>query len=161
MISYDELVSYLRYENGKFYWKKKTSIQTIIGTRAGHLNSQGYIIIGFNNKKYYEHRLVWFYHYKEWPLYIIDHINKNPSDNRLENLRLCLNGNKDNKQNINVPKNNTSGVVGVIWDKSRHKWKSRIGINGKIINLGSFDNKEEAIIKRKEAELKYHLFVNT
>lgn len=51
---------------------------------------------------------------------------------------------------------NTSGHKGVYWEKSRKKWNARIGYRKKSINLGYFDEKEDAIKARKEAEEKYH-----
>lgn len=60
----------------------------------------------------------------------------------------------------NVPKikmksNNTSGVIGVSWEKRREKWQVHISFNGKQYNLGSFKDKDDAIRTRLEAEFKY------
>ncbi|MGC4378234.1 AP2 domain-containing protein [Fictibacillus sp. Mic-4] len=52
-------------------------------------------------------------------------------------------------------KKNKSGHKGVMWMESRKKWKAYIGFKGKQINLGHFDEKEDAIAARKEAEEKY------
>ena len=54
----------------------------------------------------------------------------------------------------NVKSNNTSGYTGVEWDKSRNKWRASITFKGKIYYLGRYDNKEDAIKVRKEAEEK-------
>ena len=43
----------------------------------------------------------------------------------------------------------------LVGKKSRDKWVARIMYKGKIINLGSFTNKEDAIKVRQEAEIKY------
>ena len=51
--------------------------------------------------------------------------------------------------------NNTSGVTGVRWDKSRQKWYAEIEFQGKKHYLGRYTNKEDAIKARKEAEEKY------
>lgn len=51
--------------------------------------------------------------------------------------------------------NNTSGVTGVIWNSHFGKWKAQIGVNGVMVNLGTFTDKEEAITARKDAEVKY------
>lgn len=53
-------------------------------------------------------------------------------------------------------KGNKSGHKGVIWMKSRNKWKAYIGFKGKQISLGYFDDKDEAIKARKRAEEKYY-----
>lgn len=51
-------------------------------------------------------------------------------------------------------KNNTSGVRGVVWDKSRKKWRAQITFKGKNYYLGRYSKKEEAIAARKKAEKK-------
>lgn len=53
-------------------------------------------------------------------------------------------------------KTNKSGVTGVCWDKSKGKWLARIEFQKKVYNLGRYDNKEDAIKARKEAEEKLH-----
>lgn len=52
-------------------------------------------------------------------------------------------------------KANKSGHKGVIWDKQRNKWRAYIGFKGKSINLGYFEDKEDAIKARQMAEEKY------
>ena len=62
-------------------------------------------------------------------------------------------------KNIDVsnPRNdNTSGVTGVSWNKSRQKWECYLNLKGNRIRLGMFSNKEDAIRARKEAEEKYY-----
>ncbi|MEG1411770.1 MAG: hypothetical protein RSD36_18200 [Terrisporobacter sp.] len=51
---------------------------------------------------------------------------------------------------------NTSGVTGVVWDKSRQKWKAEIIFKNKKYFLGRYENREDAIGARKEAEEKLH-----
>lgn len=53
-------------------------------------------------------------------------------------------------------KNNKSGYKGVTWLDSRQKWLAYIGFKGKQINLGYYDNKDDAIKARQKAEEKYH-----
>lgn len=50
--------------------------------------------------------------------------------------------------------NNTSGTTGVIWDKNRKKWVAQIAFKGKHYSLGRYENKEDAVKVRKEAEKK-------
>lgn len=85
---------------------------------------------------------------------VVDHINRNRADNRRFNLRITdITG---NAQNSGIQKNNTSGIIGVGWHKRYGKWYASIGIDNKNIHLGSFDNKEDAIISRLKAESKYY-----
>lgn len=59
------------------------------------------------------------------------------------------------KQTSNNRQNNTSGYKGVCWDKYAKRYKAYIQIKNQFINLGYFENIEEAVIARKEAEAKY------
>ena len=78
----------------------------------------------------------------------VDHINRNTLDNRRCNLRnVTIFVNNLNKSN------NTSGCVGVTWDKARQKWKVEI----KNTYVGRFDDFNEAVQARKKAEQPYHL----
>lgn len=60
-------------------------------------------------------------------------------------------------QNRNKPAriDNKSGTKGVYWSKTVRKWTCTIGVNYKRINLGYFTSLEEAVIARKNAEIKY------
>lgn len=85
---------------------------------------------------------------------IVDHINRNPSDNRKSNLRIC--DYKVNNRNRSLGRNNTSGFAGVTFDKSRKKWMAHLKVDNKFINLGRYDTIEEAIIKRRKGEIELH-----
>lgn len=54
--------------------------------------------------------------------------------------------------NDTIPKNNTSGVRGVTFDKRKGKWIAQIDFQKKHFYLGSFKEKEKAIEVRKRAE---------
>lgn len=82
-----------------------------------------------------------------------DHKNRNPLDNRKENLRPATQ--HENVMNKGMQKNNTSGVTGVGWVKKIQKWRARIKYNDKEIYLGVFDCKEDAIKARFKAEKEY------
>ena len=87
------------------------------------------------------------------PKVICDHIDRNPLNNQKNNLRLCTV--KENKYNNSKQRNNTSGVVGVYWYKPYNKWKAQIKKDRKDIFLGYFNNFDEAVKVRKNAEIKY------
>lgn len=84
---------------------------------------------------------------------LIDHINGDKLDNRKQNLRTV--NKSQNAMNSKKPRNNTSGVKGVYWDKRSEKWEASIQINMKKNCLGYFKNKEDAIQARKKAEIKF------
>ena len=85
--------------------------------------------------------------------YYPDHINRNPMDNRRNNLRPCTP--MQNSRNIKTPKNNPSGVIGVEWHKAENKWRARIMVDGKRIELGQYANKDDAIRARLKGEKEY------
>tara|TARA_R110000824_G_scaffold396554_1_gene598108 strand:- start:1212 stop:1535 length:324 start_codon:yes stop_codon:yes gene_type:complete len=80
----------------------------------------------------------------------VDHINRNPLDNRKSNLRICTNA--ENSYNTGPQKNNTSGYKGVSWRKDAKKWTAYIGHAPKS-HLGYFDTPEEAA-KARDAKAK-------
>lgn len=82
-----------------------------------------------------------------------DHIDRNPLNNQKTNLRPATP--QENASNTSLHKNNTSGITGVYWSKTRQLWIAQIGYKRKCITLGSFVNKEDAIVARLKAEQKY------
>ncbi len=84
---------------------------------------------------------------------IIDHIDRNPLNNKKENLRICTNA--ENAINKGLRKDNKSGYIGIRWDAVVQKWFSQITLNKKKIRLGWFVDKQDAINVRHEAEKKY------
>jgi hypothetical protein len=153
-----ELKELLDYnpETGVFIWKVANR-RTKSGSVAGTL-CNGYVKIGIGGKHYSAHRLAWLYVYGIFPKKQIDHINQDRSDNRILNLREV--STIDNGRNRVMQKNNTSGITGVQWRKSRGKWVSVIKIAGELRYLGCFSVKEDAIKARKEAEAKYGFHPN-
>ena len=83
----------------------------------------------------------------------VDHINKNTLDNRKENLRICTRS--ENLCNRKKQINNKSGHVGVSWNTKENKWGAYIMLHKKYINLGLYNDIQDAIKVRKEAEDKY------
>ena len=86
-------------------------------------------------------------------LLLTDHINRNGLDNRKSNLRSV--NYKQNAFNTGLPKNNTSGVRGVVWDKNNCKWQAQIMVDQRNKFLGRFKKLEDAIQARKRAEVIY------
>lgn len=83
----------------------------------------------------------------------VDHINHDITDNRKQNLRICTN--QQNNMNKGIIKSNKSGVTGVGWDKQKNKWCAQIKIGQRHIHLGLFNNFNDAVNVRKQAEEKY------
>lgn len=83
----------------------------------------------------------------------VDHINRIPTDNKKENLRICTH--EENIRNVGIRKNNKSGIIGVHFDTYKNKWVAHIKYNYKNITLKSSKNKDDCIIARLLAEKKY------
>jgi hypothetical protein len=112
------------------------------GKSAGGSRKDGYIRIRILANAYYAHRLAWKVHAgKDTELYI-DHINMNPSDNRIANLRCSLH--RENRRNSKLSKSNTTGFKGTSRNKKNGKYIARIQDNNKHLHLGVFSTAEEA-----------------
>lgn len=85
--------------------------------------------------------------------YVIDHIDRNGSNNRRRNLRYATVS--QNGMNSKVRTKNSSGITGVWLDKRYNIWCASLMLNGKSIWLGEYKNKDEAIEARLQAEAKY------
>jgi len=122
-------------------------------------------IVGINNKGYYNvkhegitkkwHRLVYEHFNGTIPKgKQIDHINNNRKDNRIENLQLYYP--IENCRKCLKRSDNTTGFVGVYFNKETLKYSSQIQVNYKTIYFGSFNTPEEAYAAYLEAKVKHH-----
>lgn len=113
--------------------------------------------IGVDGKRYQAHRLAWFYVHGEWPKGEIDHIDHNPENNAMSNLR---DGTKaQNMQNLIKPRsNNKSGYLGVWWCKGMRAWKAGICKERIYETIGYFSTAEEASIAYINRKREIHEF---
>ena len=138
------------YKNGRLY-NKKSGHGKSTGSIAGTIKSDsGYRVIKIKGRAIYEHRLIFMWHYGYFPK-IIDHKNRNRSDNRIENLE-DSNASK-NAMNSGIWKTNTSGYRGVTKHTKNNSWIGQTWINGKKHHVGSFKTPYEAY----DAVQKYRL----
>jgi len=84
---------------------------------------------------------------------MVDHIDGNPKNNCVLNLRVC--SSSQNSGNKKIPNNNTSGFKGVYWHKRIRKWCARIGYRRKVFYLGDFESKHEAAYAYDHAARKF------
>jgi hypothetical protein len=84
----------------------------------------------------------------------IDHIDGNPANNKIENLREVTNGQNQHNKTINA--NNKSGFKNVHWHKAMKKWCVQISIDSKIKTVGFYDGLEVASQAAQEARQMYH-----
>lgn len=153
-------------ETGELVWRKrplhhflserewKLVNTKMVGKIAGSVrpkpDGKGYKYTTVCNKVEAVHRLVLMWHGFDIPKgMVVDHINQDSHDNRIENLRIVTTA--KNLQNQKKPKHNTSGHHGVMWRKERSKWVVRLVINGKTHVCGHFSDIAEAVKARDAA----------
>lgn len=112
------------------------------GSRAGTQSASGYCMLSIDGIQYQAHRIAWAMHYSEQPPEVIDHINGNRLDNRIENLRQATTS--LNAANCGRRAHNTSGFKGVSKCKQTGLWAAGITVRGKRTNLGRYSTPEEA-----------------
>ena len=134
------------------------------GKEAGNITNKGYRRVGIRIRSggkqlsLLAHRIAFFMKTGNWPVNQVDHINGDKSDNRFENLRDATA--TENQRNKQISVNNTSGVVGVTFNRAANKWQSQIMVGEKNLHLGIFTEKDAAIAARKAAEIKYSFHQN-
>ena len=133
-------------DTGIFKWKDTRRRKK---ATAGHIGPDGYLRIMYKYRMYSGAQLAWLLYYGEWPGTLVDHKDRNPSNNRINNLRKA--GYSLNAHNSALRVDNTTGSKGMYFDHRLNKWCARIGRK----YLGSFSTKEAAITARKEAERVY------
>jgi hypothetical protein len=136
------------YEDGKLFNKTKRSKNTIVGEEAGRLSNRGYRQIMVNRKFYLSHRLIYIFHHGEIAdkLYI-DHIDRDKSNNNIENLRL-----------VTIQENQWNrGARGYYFHKANNKFLAQIRLNSKLIHLGYFNTEEEARSAYLKAKEELHI----
>lgn len=167
-----DIAEVLRYdpETGKLYWlhrpasmfeDSKTRIAQGVANiwNARYAGKEAFTTSGARGllqgslfgKPAKAHRIAWAIHYGEWPGEI-DHIDGDPSNNRISNLRDVLH--TANGKNQKRYATNSSGVSGVAWYKPLGKWLARLGSpnTSRYRHLGYFEHKFDAILARLIAE---------
>jgi hypothetical protein len=89
MITQNRLKEVLSYDKdtGIFIWIKPTSRRVTKNSKAGVIYATKYVAIAIDKKRYAAHRLAWLYVHGKFPEHNIDHIDGNPSNNKIINLR--------------------------------------------------------------------------
>lgn len=147
-VSIDGLRAALSYNpsDGTLRWRERSDVDTawnrkFAGKTAGGLDHDGYILVSFKGTRIKAHRAIWAICNGEWPDGEIDHINGNPADNRLDNLRVVTRA--QNCQNIAGWRRKTL-PIGVQLRCDGNAYIAKIMINRKVMHLGSFSTPELA-----------------
>lgn len=156
-----ELRKLLHYDpdTGALTWRRRAGARACWNTRyAGQgalacVHEDGYRKGRIHRVLYRAHRVAWALHHGSWPAGHIDHVNGDRSDNRIANLRDV--DRSTNQRNMRTPSDNTSGRIGVWWNKANGKWIAEIRAAGEKKHLGSFAQFEDACKARENAEQAY------
>ncbi len=138
-------------DDGQLIWRPRDDVNgkpitRYVGTTAGSINSKGYSHTSVDGRIYDTHRLVFAWHNESPSGHIVDHINGEPLDNRIGNLRaatVAQNGTNRRKND-----SATSKYYGVSWNTARGKWVAQSKRDGEVEYLGSFDDEREAAMAR-------------
>ena len=141
-------------ETGHLTWRLPPRRGVPSGSIAGCKHNQGYLTIGIGGKRFFCHRVAWFIAHGAWPTAVIDHINGDRVDNRIENLRDVPQ--RTNCENLRRAKSkNKLGVLGVA-QAGKNCFAARIVVSGQFHHLGCFGTKEDAGAAYLAAKRKLH-----
>ncbi len=139
------------YSNGELIWKLKTGDKVVIGEPAGTPTHYGYIQIGLDKKLYKRSRLIFLWHHGYLPK-VVDHVNHERSDDRIENLRDA--SHQENSHNSVVGRGSCRSR-GVCYRKRSNNYHSQIRLKGRSYHIGVFETEKEAseAYERRRGEL--------
>ena len=159
LITAEEARALLNYDpnTGEFTWKVSHGSNGKIreGKKTGVKHNKGYVKICINKRQYQAHRIAWLITHGKWPTGVIDHIDRDRSNNRLSNLR-DISSVENSHNSIKATSLSKSGLRGVYMKKGSERWCASIRANGEIHALGWFDSKELAYAAYLDAKAKYH-----
>lgn len=121
-------------------------------------NGKGYLRGMIKNHKYFAHRVVWAMTHGKWPSDELDHVNGDKTDNRLANLRVV--DRTTNNRNSARRKDNTTGATGVFKVRSTGRFMAYIRVDRRVRHLGFFGTFDEALTRRKAAEVEFGFHEN-
>jgi hypothetical protein len=154
MTIYEEAMRVLEYDPETGIVRHRiTHGRAKAGTIAGTRRCDGYSVIWVDGKLHLMHRVIYLMMTKEWPSQQIDHINRDPSDNRWCNLRAASpRDNIMNRRAYKMRPDNKSGYTGVSFMRCHGKWRAELSVDGTRHYLGIFSTAEQAANARRHAQ---------
>lgn len=141
MVSVSRLREMLEYEpvSGAITWRQKPNRKIVTGAQAGSRRKDGYVEISLDGVSMLAHRVAWALMHGEWPTELVDHKDRDPSNNRFSNLRQ---GDKSLNAQNTLHVRSATGYRGVT--RLGKKYGARIKRHGAYIYLGTFPTAAEA-----------------
>lgn len=157
-LDYDRISGVFTWKHRGLKWFKsvgswKSWNTRYAGTVVGATQSKGYLFVSIFKKRYFLHRIAWLYLHGFFPECQIDHIDGNKKNNSESNLRLA--SNQENSRNEKLRTNNTSGHLGVVWEKRTKRWVAQAMVDGRNKYLGSYLDINDAIAARDRFNKEY------
>lgn len=144
-------------ETGILTWRIRPATNVSIGEEAGGHHPKDGRRLKINGRGYPASVIIWLWFHGHWPEgppnEVIDHIDRNPWNNRIHNLRLITS--EQNSWNRYARWDNPNKQTGVSYRRDSGKYRAYIYMNYKMVTLGQFATLEEATEARKQAEMKY------
>lgn len=154
MLTYERANELFRYDRESGFLVRKKSRQGVnAGEVAGTYDDKGYVIVCADYRRYKAHRIAWLLEHGDWPKGQIDHVDGDPANNRISNLR-DVTGSENNRNRSRCTRNK-SGVVGVQFHAASVSWRSSIKAGERKIELGKFCCLLDAAAARKSAEMRF------
>lgn len=148
LLSYDPLTGRLEWKIRPLkYFKSERDWRTwnamyALRTCFLYKMKNGYLAGRIFDQNYLAHRVIWAWVHGKWPDGLIDHINRDRANNRIENLREATHS--ENGRNRESGKNATSRYLGVSWETRTSRWRAVIQVEGKHKEIGRFRCEVEA-----------------
>ena len=165
VVTPDDMQNLMTYnpKTGLFAWKARdpelgAAIKKWNGRWAGKPaltadDGTGYLRGSILERNIRAHRAAFAIFYGRWPVGEIDHIDRNPTNNRIENLREC--SREQNVRNRASASGSTSRFSGVSFNRKSGRWTATIRCNGKTTVIGHFASEQQAIAARLSAAPEY------
>lgn len=123
--------------------RKPNKSKAMLGPIKGTKKDEGHLKVAIDGVEKYLHQIAWYLHYGTWPTEIIDHIDGDPTNNKINNLRLVTKHENVLNQR-RAHKTNRSGLLGAHWIEEKKKFHSSIWFKNKKYNLGYYDTAQAA-----------------
>jgi hypothetical protein len=141
----------LAKSKGFTYCPVSGEIKGMYGKVLTRKDNKGYssiaLMIEGKNYSILGHRLAWYLHYGTLPINQVDHIDRDRSNNKIDNLRdVTSQQNHFNKK-----------AIGYRMQRTTNTFTAYIALNRKQINLGTYKTKEEARNAYLKAKETYHI----
>ena len=155
IITKDYLNYLFDYKDGKLYWKNKTSSfsNITIGQKAGCFGKENYQYVAFNKRRKPLHSVIYCMFHGKMPK-IIDHIDGNVFNNKIENLREV--SHSQNMLNSRLRKDSLTGLKNITFHKTNKKYIVRMIVNGVRKHFGCYNDIDYAKFVADAMRHKYH-----